>query len=103
MFYVKGIQHHYILAHTLRTELTYILITLQDVDGWYYLLTEEVGRRKHLQAQPRPKPVLTATNAHNIPQINKAVEGQERIVVSSVLRNFIYTLRNILNMFVKDL
>ena len=55
-------------------------VNLQDVDGWYYLLTEEVGRKKHLQAQPK-QPVLTSQST-NIPAFNKAVEGQERIVVS---------------------
>ena len=52
------------------------------MDGWYYLLTEEVGRKKHLKAQPKPKPVLTTRNSHNIPTFNTVVEGQERIVVS---------------------
>ncbi|XP_055896512.1 uncharacterized protein LOC106061993 isoform X2 [Biomphalaria glabrata] len=54
----------------------------KDLDGWYYLLTEEVGRKKHLQAHTKPKPVLTARNHQNIPQINKAVEGLERIVIT---------------------
>lgn len=27
----------------------------KEVNGWYYLLTEEVGRKKHLQVSSRPK------------------------------------------------
>ncbi|KAH9500272.1 hypothetical protein Btru_073594 [Bulinus truncatus] len=54
----------------------------KDLDGWYYLLTEEVGRKKHLQAHTKPKTVLTARSHQNIPHINKAVEGLERIVIT---------------------
>ncbi|RUS74181.1 hypothetical protein EGW08_018049, partial [Elysia chlorotica] len=53
----------------------------KDLNGWYYLLTEEVGRKKHLQARPRPQ-VTTATSHHSIPEINTAVEGQERIMIT---------------------
>ncbi|GFO45578.1 regulator of G-protein signaling 3 [Plakobranchus ocellatus] len=54
----------------------------KDLNGWYYLLTEEVGRKKHLQAHSRPKPVLPAASYKNIPEINTAVEGQERIMIT---------------------
>lgn len=30
----------------------------KEVNGWYYLLTEEIGRKKHLQVSHRQRPQL---------------------------------------------
>lgn len=30
----------------------------KDTDGWYYLLTEEVGRKKHLKVSSKNQPKL---------------------------------------------
>uniref|UniRef100_A0A2C9M8D8 PDZ domain-containing protein n=1 Tax=Biomphalaria glabrata TaxID=6526 RepID=A0A2C9M8D8_BIOGL len=68
----------------------------KDLDGWYYLLTEEVGRKKHLQAHTKPKPVLTARSKstswlssllQRLVTVIKlvtviSVEGLERIVIT---------------------
>ncbi|CAL1540455.1 unnamed protein product, partial [Lymnaea stagnalis] len=54
----------------------------KDLDGWYHLLTEDVGRKKHLQAHTKAKPVLRTRSQQNIPQINKAFDGLERIVIT---------------------
>ncbi|XP_071096723.1 uncharacterized protein [Haliotis cracherodii] len=58
----------------------------KEVNGWYYLLTEEVGRKKHLQVSSRPKtsaaPLKPKNNYQNIPVINKDVVGLEPITVN---------------------
>ena len=34
----------------------------KEVSGWYYLLTEDIGRKKHLQVSQRLKPQLQVRN-----------------------------------------
>ena len=34
----------------------------KEVSGWYYLLTEDIGRKKHLQVSQRLKPQLRVRN-----------------------------------------
>ena len=45
------------------------MICLQTVDGWYYLLNEEIGQRKHLRvpvfSDVKPDPVSTDVGVHN--------------------------------------
>ncbi|KAK6196036.1 hypothetical protein SNE40_001339 [Patella caerulea] len=53
----------------------------KEVNGWYYLLTEEIGRKKHLQITKTQKPALKDYTQANIPQINKDVKGSEPTTV----------------------
>ncbi|ESO85945.1 hypothetical protein LOTGIDRAFT_167700 [Lottia gigantea] len=53
----------------------------KEVNGWYYLLTEEIGRKKHLQITKTQKPALKTNTQSNIPQINKDVKGSEPTTV----------------------
>ncbi|KAL3872430.1 hypothetical protein ACJMK2_040357 [Sinanodonta woodiana] len=55
----------------------------KDVNGWYYLLTEEFGRKKHLQITRKDK-FLTAISRRAslppvIPAINKDITGVEQV------------------------
>ncbi|KAL5011950.1 hypothetical protein ScPMuIL_010501 [Solemya velum] len=51
----------------------------KDVSGWYYLLTEDIGRRKHLRVCSKQKPGLQVRNTdqNNIPIINKDIGKTE--------------------------
>ncbi|XP_025112214.1 uncharacterized protein LOC112574971 isoform X2 [Pomacea canaliculata] len=57
-----------------------IMRNTKEVNGWYYLLTEEVGRKKHLIASMRPQPSLKM-RGHNIPAINKDVVGLQSVMI----------------------
>ncbi|KAL3872434.1 hypothetical protein ACJMK2_040361 [Sinanodonta woodiana] len=54
----------------------------KDSSGWYYLLTENIGRRKHLQVSSRQKPQLKLRSHSNIPSINKDVCGLESLQIN---------------------
>nr|XP_022327199.1 uncharacterized protein LOC111126682 isoform X2 [Crassostrea virginica] len=55
----------------------------KDTDGWYYLLTEEVGRKKHLKVSSKNQPKLQVRNQReNVPPINKDVWGLESLTVT---------------------
>nr|KAG5693409.1 hypothetical protein BaRGS_009882 [Batillaria attramentaria] len=54
----------------------------KEVNGWYYLLTEDVGKRKHLVASAKPRSSLKMRGHNNIPVINKDVIGLEPVTVS---------------------
>ncbi|XP_045191341.2 uncharacterized protein LOC123548240 [Mercenaria mercenaria] len=51
----------------------------KEVNGWYYLLTEDVGRKKHLQVSHRQYPQLKIRNQSHIPSVNKDVWGTESL------------------------
>ncbi|KAL3872127.1 hypothetical protein ACJMK2_040079 [Sinanodonta woodiana] len=55
---------------------------IKDSSGWYYLLTEDIGRRKHLQVSSRQKPQLKFRSHSNIPSINKDVCGLESLQIN---------------------
>lgn len=46
------------------------------INGWYYLLNEEVGRSKHLQVSSK-KPLLKEVSHKNIPKVNQDVLWME--------------------------
>ncbi|XP_048777843.2 uncharacterized protein LOC125681698 isoform X1 [Ostrea edulis] len=55
----------------------------KDTDGWYYLLTEEVGRKKHLKVSSKNQPKLQVRNQReNVPPINKDMWGMESVSVT---------------------
>ncbi|KAK3593735.1 hypothetical protein CHS0354_013632 [Potamilus streckersoni] len=54
----------------------------KDSSGWYYLLTEDIGKRKHLQVSSRQKPQLKLRSQTNIPSINKDVWGLESLQIN---------------------
>lgn len=55
----------------------------KDTDGWYYLLTEEVGRKKHLKLSSKNQPKLQVRNQReNVPPINKDIWGMESLTVT---------------------
>ncbi|KAL8609608.1 hypothetical protein ACOMHN_023744 [Nucella lapillus] len=64
-------------------------ILRKDVSGWFHLLTEDVGKEKHLQvsaaaaANGKPLPGLSKPprTAHSIPQINKDVYGLKSVTL----------------------
>ncbi|XP_064650211.1 uncharacterized protein LOC135501812 isoform X2 [Lineus longissimus] len=51
----------------------HLLEPTRPVNGWYYLLTEDTGRRKHLQAPSEKSPALKERCHKNIPEVNKDV------------------------------
>ncbi|WAR30627.1 RGS3-like protein [Mya arenaria] len=52
----------------------------REVSGWYYLLTEDVGRRKHLAvAAHRLRPNLKLRSSSNVPAVNKDVWGMDTL------------------------
>ncbi|XP_069120607.1 uncharacterized protein [Argopecten irradians] len=62
--------------------ICHLLNPRKDVGGWYYLLTEEIGRKKHLQVSHKQKPELKLRNPENIPQVNKDVWGMDAVSVT---------------------
>lgn len=36
----------------------------QDITGWYYLLTEEIGRKKHLQVSSKQRSLQVKRKSH---------------------------------------
>ncbi|XP_061165285.1 uncharacterized protein LOC133174226 [Saccostrea echinata] len=55
----------------------------KDTDGWYYLLTEEVGRKKHLKVSSKNQPKLQVrSQRENVPPVNKDVWGMESVTVT---------------------
>ncbi|WAR22918.1 RGS3-like protein [Mya arenaria] len=66
----------------------------RPVSGWYHLLTEDVGCKKHLKFTPTDRPLvpvmqshiprsaLLCTSVHEIPKVNKLVSGSERLQIS---------------------
>ena len=44
-------------SHSLSTNIIFIkqLFLLQQIEGWYYILDESIGRQKHLRAILREK------------------------------------------------
>ncbi|WAR22916.1 RGS3-like protein [Mya arenaria] len=66
----------------------------RPVSGWYHLLTEDVGCKKHLKFTPTDRPsvpvmqshiprsALLCTSMHEIPKVNKLVSGSERLQIS---------------------
>ncbi|XP_070175591.1 uncharacterized protein [Littorina saxatilis] len=57
------------------------IIRHKDVNGWYYLLTEDVGKKKHLEVNSRPRGPTVKAKAHSIPQINKDVLGLDTVTM----------------------
>ncbi|XP_052775854.1 uncharacterized protein LOC128213836 [Mya arenaria] len=66
----------------------------RPVSGWYHLLTEDVGCKKHLMVAPRDRPSVPVmqsriprssplgTSVLEIPKVNKLVSGSERLQIS---------------------
>lgn len=50
----------------------------KEVNGWYYLLTEDVGRKKHLQVSHRQHPQLKIRSKLNW----KKIVPIQRILIS---------------------
>ncbi|XP_052222379.1 uncharacterized protein LOC127838592 isoform X1 [Dreissena polymorpha] len=51
----------------------------KEVNSWYYLLTEDIGRKKHLQVSAHRHPHLKTRNSANVPTVNKDVWGTESL------------------------
>ncbi|KAL5012141.1 hypothetical protein ScPMuIL_010692 [Solemya velum] len=53
----------------------------QELHGWFYLLTEELGQKKHLQVSGgRPRSLALGTPS--IPIINKDIRGNQRMTIT---------------------
>ncbi|KAK3088405.1 hypothetical protein FSP39_018747 [Pinctada imbricata] len=62
--------------------IRHLLNPKREVSGWYYLLTEDIGRKKHLQVSQKQNPRLTLRHQANVPSVNKDVWGLEPITVT---------------------
>ena len=56
----------------------------QAINGWYYLLTEDTGRRKHLQAAVKKAHLReqTTNNSNIIPTVNQDIMWMDPYTVS---------------------
>ncbi|CAH1786293.1 unnamed protein product [Owenia fusiformis] len=65
--------------------LKHLLATSRTITGWYYLLTEDIGRKKHLRATettvPTQPPLPQKKVPSNIPPVNKDVLWMESITL----------------------
>ncbi len=62
-----------------------IAFSLQVVNGWYYLLGEDVGRRKHMEVQDDARSSLNESRQQlNITSVNKDVLWMDSHTVSKV-------------------
>lgn len=61
--------------------IRHLLNPKKDVTGWYYMLTEEIGRKKHLQVSSKPRTHLQVKH-QNIPSVNQDVWGMESLTIT---------------------
>ncbi|VDH97352.1 regulator of G-protein signalling 3 [Mytilus galloprovincialis] len=52
----------------------------KDITGWYYLLTEEIGRKKHLQVSSKQRSLQVKHQP--VPPVNQDVWGMESLTIT---------------------
>lgn len=52
------------------------------LEGWYHLLNEKTGPKKHLLVAGKQTPIMQRRGLHGIPLINKDLWGMESVIVS---------------------
>ncbi|KAL4231417.1 hypothetical protein ACF0H5_008995 [Mactra antiquata] len=53
----------------------------REINGWYHLLTDEVGRKKHLRVSTKERPAVPVMQSHQprkIPAVNRDVSDLDR-------------------------
>ena len=96
-------RNHPTIVHKLKFLITISLtFPLQVVNGWYYLLTEDIGRRKHLRVVDRKSGVSPDDRpAKNVsPSAHTDLNWMDRHIVSSA-NNYKKNQKNLVNFSTK--